>query len=50
MKDYEEYEEEFYEEEDYEEEEEEEEESNEPRPAWTEAYLNTLGMSLRDFL
>lgn len=43
MKDYEEY-------EDYEEEEEEEEESNEPSPAWTEAYLNTLGMSMRDFL
>lgn len=44
MKDYEEY--EDYEEEDYE----EEEESNEPSPAWTEAYLNTLGMSLSDFL
>lgn len=41
MKNYEEYEEEDYE---------EEEESKEPRPAWTESYLNTLGMSLSDFL
>lgn len=41
MKDY-----EDYEDEDYEEEEREEE----PRAAWTESYLNTLGMSMRDFL
>ena len=43
MKDYEEYEEEELEEE-------EEEYEEEPRSAWTESYLNTLGMSLRDFL
>ncbi len=36
------YEEEFYEE--------EEERDEEPRRGWTEEYLNTLGMSLRDFL
>lgn len=32
------------------EEEQEEQEEKEIEPSWTEAYLNTLGLSMEDFL
>lgn len=34
----------------YEEEQKDEQEKKEIEPSWTEAYLNTLGLSMEDFL
>lgn len=48
MRNYEDYEEDYREEEYEERRRRKEEEEN--TPAWTESYLNTLGMSMRDFL